>query len=193
MSESECAAADEDGYAEADQDDREEHVFPSLEHLGDRPAGGDIPGEKDQHADEQQEHDAEDDHGCRADVQEHRDVDADVVSAVGEGDRGDSQDADLLALDLLVVVVTVGVVISGVVTFGTVLSPPNRPLKKPPPSVVCAALDSALNFAESTAASFGLSFVAHSGYGHPTRSAASLISRFFSSPPMLTSGIILST
>ncbi len=78
--------ADEDHDAQAYQDDREEDVFPAFEDFCDRPAGGDESGGDDQHRDEHEEHGTVSHHGRRSHAQEHRNVDADVVAAVGEGD-----------------------------------------------------------------------------------------------------------
>ena len=104
-SEPEGSAAVEDDQAQADEDDREQDVLPALQRLCDRPTGGDELGQAHQHRDQGQEHDAVGDHGSRADAEEDRDVDADVVPAVGEGHPGHRPHPNLLALDLCLIVI----------------------------------------------------------------------------------------
>ena len=103
--ETEGPAADQDEETQADQHDGEQDVFPALQDLGDRSAGGDELGQAHQHRDQGQEHDAVGSHSPRADAEEGRGVDADVVPAVGEGHPGHGPDGDILALDLGVVII----------------------------------------------------------------------------------------
>ena len=86
-------------------------MFPSFEDLRDRAAGGNISGDDHQHPDEKKEDDAVGHDGCVSDAEEDRDVDADVVAAVGEGHASDRPDADGLARNLSVtIIVTVFII-----------------------------------------------------------------------------------
>ncbi|SPX89400.1 Uncharacterised protein [Mycolicibacterium chubuense] len=82
-------------------------MFPAFEDFGDRAAGGNESGGKDQDRDEGEEDDAVGHHGRGSHAQEDRNVDADVVPAVGEGDCCDGPDTDVLAGNLAVVVIVV--------------------------------------------------------------------------------------
>src|SRR5690625_1205382 len=106
-SETERSSADEDDDAEADQDDGEQDVFPALEDFSDRRPGGNELGDYDQDRDEREEDEAVGDHCDGFHAEEDGDIDADVVSAVGEGDSCDGPRADLRARDLGVIVVIV--------------------------------------------------------------------------------------
>ena len=77
-SETERAAADEDCDAQSDQDDGEEDVLPPFEDLGDGSTRGDELGGGHQHCHEHEENDAEGDDSGSTDVEEDRDVNADV-------------------------------------------------------------------------------------------------------------------
>ena len=79
-------------------------MFPAFEDFGDGSSGGDVPGGQDEHGDQGEEHDGVRGGRGGADGEEDRDVDADVVAAVGEGDRCDGPDGDGLARVVTVVV-----------------------------------------------------------------------------------------
>lgn len=82
-------------------------MFPTFQDLGDRTSRGDELGHDDEHSNEREEHDAVCDHRRGSDVEENGDVDADVVTAVSEGDPSYGPDSNLLAFDLRLIVVIV--------------------------------------------------------------------------------------
>ncbi|SHW71691.1 Uncharacterised protein [Mycobacteroides abscessus subsp. abscessus] len=85
-------------------------MFPAFEDLGDRPAGGDESGGDDEDRDEDEEDHAVGHHGRRSHAQEDRNVDADVVPAIGERDCCDGPDTDVLAGHLAIVVIVIVIV-----------------------------------------------------------------------------------
>ncbi|ALC07208.1 hypothetical protein CDES_14540 (plasmid) [Corynebacterium deserti GIMN1.010] len=105
--EAEGAAADEDEDAQADQDDREQHVLPALKDFCDGRAGGHELCQQDQACHQDEENDAVDDDGGSVHVEEDRDVDADIVATVGKRHTGDGQHTHLFPGDLRIIIVVI--------------------------------------------------------------------------------------
>jgi hypothetical protein len=71
-------------------------VLPPFEDLGDGSTRGDELGGGHQHCHEHEENDAEGDDSGSSDVEDDRDLNADVVPTVGEGDAGDGRHGNAL-------------------------------------------------------------------------------------------------